>query len=170
MVIILLLMVKPVEDFKSDDIDITENDLSALDNLTLSLSNNPSSYSYSTPGNDQIMMNDKLRNLHNQMNMDVHTNGAFLGVMSEKTGKGAKITDVTKASAADKAGLKVGDVITKINDVSINTPDDLYKTIGKYKQNEKVTITYLRDEKTRNHTSCFGQVRPNAYIFMEYAR
>src|SRR5689334_20185607 len=42
-------------------------------------------------------------------------NRAFLGVMSEDDENGAKVSSVTKGSAAEKAGLKEGDVITKVN-------------------------------------------------------
>ena len=67
----------------------------------------------------------------------IKTNSAFLGVMSEKTEQGAKITDVTKESAAEKAGLKEGDVITKINNSAISGPDDLYKIVGQHKPDDK---------------------------------
>jgi len=38
---------------------------------------------------------------------------AMLGVFTEKDGKGAKINEVMDSSAAQKAGLTKGDVITK---------------------------------------------------------
>ena len=79
---------------------------------------------------------------------------ALLGVMSEKHEKGAKITSVTKESAAAKAGLQKDDIITKVNDDAISDSEDLYKTIRNYKPGDKITIHYLRDsqEKTTNAT------------------
>src|SRR5438067_900172 len=41
-------------------------------------------------------------------------NRAMLGVATEGNDKGAEIQSVTKESAAEKAGLKKGDIITKI--------------------------------------------------------
>jgi serine protease Do len=41
--------------------------------------------------------------------------GAFLGVTTEEAKEGAKITNVVKESAAEKAGLKKDDIITKVS-------------------------------------------------------
>ena len=60
-------------------------------------------------------------------------NKAFLGVVTEETEGGVKVQDVTEGSAAEKAGLKEGDVISMIDDKKIEDPDDLTKAIGKYK-------------------------------------
>lgn len=78
----------------------------------------------------------------------------FLGVMSQKDEKGARITSVTKESAAEKAGLQKDDIITKVDHESIQGSDDLFEIIRKHKPEDKVTITYLRDgkEKTTNAT------------------
>ncbi len=73
---------------------------------------------------------------------------AVLGVITEKaTAEGATVTEVAEGSAAAKAGLKAGDVITKVNDTKISEPQDLFETIGKLQPGEEVTITYLRDKK-----------------------
>jgi serine protease Do len=83
----------------------------------------------------------------NNFGRDIKSNKALLGVMTEKTDEGAKITDVTSESAADKAGLKDGDIITKLGDEKIADGDELYKAVGKYKPEDKVTVTYKRDGK-----------------------
>ena len=80
-------------------------------------------------------------------------NRAMLGVTTEKTDEGVEIQDVTKESAAEKAGLKKGDVITKIGDTKISDPDDLVAAIKKNKPGEKVTVTYLRDKKEKTATA-----------------
>lgn len=82
---------------------------------------------------------------------------AFLGVMSEKNEKGAKITAVTKESAASKAGLEKDDIITKVNDQTITDSEDLFETIRKYKPEDKVTITYLRDGQQKSVTAVLGK-------------
>lgn len=151
---------KPVEDFKSDDIDITKNDLPDFGNMSLDFSgdNAPDILIAPHPADPRmLMMNGQLRKLHEQMNTKVTSNNAFLGVMSEKNEQGAKITDITKASAAEKAGLKAGDIITKINDEAVKGPDDLYKIIGKHKPADNVTITYLRDGKTSTAKVVLGK-------------
>jgi serine protease Do len=74
-------------------------------------------------------------------------NHAMLGVNTEKTDQGVKVQSVTKESAAEKAGLKEGDIITKIDDTKIQDPDDLSAAIKKHKPGEKVTVSYMRDKK-----------------------
>ena len=76
------------------------------------------------------------------------TNQAFLGVVTEQTEQGAKINQVSEESPAAKAGLKEGDIITKVNDIKIDGPASLYDAIGKSKPEDKVTISYIRSGKT----------------------
>jgi serine protease Do len=82
---------------------------------------------------------------------------AFLGVVTDDDSKGAKIEQVTDESAAEKAGLKKGDIITKIDESSIDSPDDVTKAIRKHKPEEKATITYLRDGKEQKATVTLGK-------------
>ncbi len=88
---------------------------------------------------------------------DMPMNKAMLGVVTAKDEKGAKISTVSKESAAEKAGLQKDDIITKINDYKIETSDDLVQAIGKHNPEDKVTITYLRDGKTKTTTATLGK-------------
>ncbi len=90
-------------------------------------------------------------------NFSITSNRAFLGVTSEKSDKGAKISSVEKESAAEKIGLKKDDIITKVGDTKIEGSDDLYEAIGKYKPEDKVTISYLRDGKEATATAVLGK-------------
>ena len=80
-------------------------------------------------------------------------NRAMLGVTTEKTDEGVKINDITKGSAAEKIALKEGDIIIKIDDKKIGSPDDLSGTIQNHKPGDKVVITYLRDKKEQKATA-----------------
>ncbi len=82
---------------------------------------------------------------------------AYLGVSTEKSDKGARITNVTDNSAAEKAGLKDGDVITKLNETKIEDHDDLSTAIRKHKPEDKVTVTYLRDGKEQKANATLGK-------------
>ena len=82
-----------------------------------------------------------------------NANHAMLGVTTERTDGGVKINAVTKESAAEKIGLKEGDVITKVGDVKMEDPDDLSAEIKKHKPGDKVTVTYLRDKKEYKATA-----------------
>lgn len=54
---------------------------------------------------------------------------------------------VVSGSPANKAGLKSGDIITKINDETLGTQGSLLSILGEYRPGDKITITYLRDGK-----------------------
>lgn len=87
-------------------------------------------------------------------------NRAFLGVTSDKSedgGAGAKVMEIRKGSAAEKAGLKQGDLITKINDMTIDDPSDLSEAVHKYKPQDKITVTYKRDGKEAKATAILGK-------------
>lgn len=82
-----------------------------------------------------------------EFRMNTGVNKAILGVSSKTVSEGAEIISVNKESAAEKAGLKEGDIITKINDKTISKDYNLHKAIGLYKPNDKITISYKRDGK-----------------------
>jgi Do/DeqQ family serine protease len=67
-------------------------------------------------------------------------------------GDGAYIGSVAKDGAATAAGLKPGDVITKINDISIFSWTELQATVSSYNAGDKINITYRRNGK-ENTTS-----------------
>ncbi len=75
----------------------------------------------------------------------------YLGVsvMEDKidAGDGAYVGNVAKDGAAATIGLKPGDVITKINDVSIYSWYELQATVSSYNAGDKINITYKRDGK-----------------------
>lgn len=61
--------------------------------------------------------------------------------------KGVIIRSVEKDSAADKAGLKVGDVVREINRQKIDETDDLQKIMGKLKVGDEANFLIIRDGK-----------------------
>jgi serine protease Do len=81
----------------------------------------------------------------------------FLGVTSEESDKGAKITAVSKGSAAERAGLKEGDIITRIEKKKITDPEVLMDVVAEYKPKQEVKISYLRDGKTKDAKAVLGE-------------
>lgn len=61
---------------------------------------------------------------------------------------GALVTAVIEGSAAQKAELVEGDIITRINSTDINTEVQLREVIGTYKVGDTVKVTYLRNGST----------------------
>jgi len=82
----------------------------------------------------------------------IQPNLAFLGVVTSIDPAGAMIVDINEASPAAKAKLKIGDIITSINDIKITDPEELYAAIGKYKPNDKINLGYIRDKKSAKLT------------------
>ena len=99
-------------------------------------------------GGDIIINEDGDDNFDIFVPNESKTNEAFLGVVTEQTEQGAKVNQVSDESPAAKAGLKEGDIITKVNDIKIDGPASLYDAIGKSKPEDKVTISYIRSGKT----------------------
>lgn len=81
----------------------------------------------------------------------------FLGVTTDESEDGAKIVEITKESAAEKAGLKKGDVITKVGDEKIEGPDDLTDVISDMKPKADAKIYYKRDGKENSVTATLGE-------------
>ena len=63
--------------------------------------------------------------------------------------KGALISQVTDDSPASRAGLKAGDVITKVNNVEIRDARHLLMTISQISPNTEISLEYLREGKTQ---------------------
>ena len=62
---------------------------------------------------------------------------------------------------AKESGLKVGDIITKINDQKAETIDEMTKIIGS--SNETIKINYLRDDKEQTTTMNLIKDENNIY-------
>jgi len=85
---------------------------------------------------------------------------AYLGVSIDATASTAKIAKVQSGTAAEKAGLKAGDVVTALDDHQIATGDDLSAAINSYKPGDQVKVTYQRGGSEHTTTVTLG-TRPN---------
>lgn len=130
---------KSIEELKDSDVSVRLNNLKDIESLTITRGPRSGGWNFSD--------DNTVRYFNTDMNR------AMLGVMTEKEEGGVKVTDVTKESAAEKIGLKEGDIITKIGDSKIEDPDDLSSVITKHKVGDKVTITWLRDKKEHKATA-----------------
>ncbi len=64
-----------------------------------------------------------------------------------KEGEGVYVMDVPADGAAAAAGLKKGDVVTKLNGVSITGGPELQEQVARYKPGDKISLTYVRGGK-----------------------
>ncbi len=65
---------------------------------------------------------------------------------------GVYVDGVNKGSAAEDAGLKTKDVITKINGIAVNSSPELQEQVAQYSPGNKITVEYIRDGKTETAT------------------
>ncbi|MFC3652289.1 DegQ family serine endoprotease [Dyella humi] len=70
-----------------------------------------------------------------------------------KSNEGAVVTRVLPGSAADHAGLEVGDVITAVNGQALQNSDQLNNALGLMPPNSTVNLTALRNNTPRKLTA-----------------
>ena len=83
--------------------------------------------------------------------------------------QGVLVLKVMKESPAEQAGLKAGDVITKIEDEQVSDPEDLIDVLEDYEDDDVVTVEYVRKGKKEKleieledaHGFGFESWRPN---------
>ena len=72
--------------------------------------------------------------------------------------QGVIIAEVQPSSAADKAGLKAGDVVISVDGNSVDSAAQLRNQIGQRKIGDNVKLTIIRDGKTRIIKSKVGAI------------
>jgi serine protease Do len=65
---------------------------------------------------------------------------------------GVYISAVNQGSAADLGGLKEGDIVTTINDITIGSTSQLQEVVARYRPGDKLNVKYIRkgDAKEAN--------------------
>ena len=155
---------KPLSDYKNDEVSISRRNQLFIENGRLAELDDMNAPRTRFRGGVNVYGNGA-SSVHV---LTGNSNKAFLGVGTEKNdaGEGVTITSVTDESGAEKAGLKEGDIITKLNDTKISSPEELTKTIGKFNPDEKITVTYKRDKKEQKTTAVLTKRKnTGAYAF-----
>ncbi|GGZ20573.1 protease [Streptomyces inusitatus] len=71
---------------------------------------------------------------------------------------GAAVVEVVKGGAADKAGLRAGDIITKVGSSEITSITGLAEALASDEPGEKVVVGYVRDGEERTAEVTLGEV------------
>ena len=78
---------------------------------------------------------------------------------------GVYIVEVLKNSAADKAGLKKGDVLMAVDSVKITTPSSVQEVISRFSPGDKAELTVIRDGKEKTFEVVFkGTAQENGTV------
>jgi len=111
------------------------------------------------PGLGFALDGNAARDIANQLIQTGHVNRPFLGVTYEQLDEtaasaiglvvGALVTDITPGSPADRAGIKVHDVITRVNDQVIDDQHPLKDVLRQYAPGTRVTVAIYRGGKTQ---------------------
>jgi M6 family metalloprotease-like protein len=72
---------------------------------------------------------------------------AIMGVRTAETREGVRIDQLTPGFPAEKAGLRTGDVILRVNGVAVAGPDKLSQILGEKKPGDTVTVAIKRAGK-----------------------
>ncbi len=109
---------------------------------------------------------NQVRGLAEQIVTKGKVERAYLGVETQaldsdlsemlKAKQGALINVVHPGTPAEKAGLKNGDVITKVDNTEVKDNRQLQLLITRIAPGTEVKITYLRDDKTATTTAKLG--------------
>jgi hypothetical protein len=69
-----------------------------------------------------------------------------MGIMPDYTysGNGVRADGVSEGRAAQKAGLKAGDIVLQIGDYRVSSMESYMQTLGRFKKGDKTTVLYQR--------------------------
>ncbi|MFF9348716.1 S1C family serine protease [Streptomyces sp. NPDC014734] len=71
---------------------------------------------------------------------------------------GVALVRVGRGGAAEKAGLRPGDIITGIGDMPVTTITSLSEALASDRPGQKVTVTYLRDGERKTAQVTLGEI------------
>ena len=73
---------------------------------------------------------------------------------------GAYISRVTPDSAADKAGIQAGDIITAVGDYPVNAYDELRQVLRRFSANDTTEVSIYRSGAELQLTITFDEATP----------
>lgn len=131
----------------------TRGELIGINTMISSQTGSYVGYSFAVPSNIARKIIEDLMEYGNVQRGILGVEGAELnGSASKELGikqsQGFYVKSVNKNSGAEKAGLKKGDVIVKLDNQNIGTYAELSGFINTKRPNDKIQVTIIRDAKT----------------------
>jgi S1-C subfamily serine protease len=145
----------------------TNNELIGINSQILSPSGGSIGLGFAVPSNmartvmDQLINNGKVR--RGQLGITViKIPSEEASKMGIKQGPGVVVFQVQPRSAADRAGLRKGDVITALNGAPVNDPNSFRNLIAATGPGTEVALTIRRDGKEQEVRATLGEFTPQA--------
>ncbi|MBM6499119.1 S1C family serine protease [Flavobacterium macrobrachii] len=132
----------------------TRGELIGINTMISSPTGSYAGYSFAVPSNITRKIIEDLMEFGNVQRGILGVEGGELNSkVSQEIGiddtEGFYVENVTKNSGAEKAGIKSGDIIKKLDNQKINTFAELSGYINSKRPNDKVQVTFVRDGKTK---------------------
>ncbi len=132
----------------------TAGDLIGINTAITSQTGNYVGYSFAVPSNIAKKIVDDILEYGNVQKGVLGISGSGLNsYIADELGiqntEGVYVAGVEEASGADKAGLKEGDVIKKIDNITISKFADLTGYLSSKRPNDQVNVTFERDGNTQ---------------------
>lgn len=143
-----------------------EGELVGINTAIVSTTGSYSGYSFAIPSN---MVHKVVADLIDFGAVKRVKLGISMSAIDEKTANemklstldGVYIHEVTKGSAADKAGIKQGDVIVAMDSTIIKSPSAIQEKVNSFHPGDKSVVKVIRDGKTMNFTVEFTEDAAN---------
>ena len=143
----------------------TNSELVGINSQILSPSGGSIGIGFAIPSNmarrvmEQLIQTGKVRRgqlgvLAQKVTTDV---AAKLGL---KEAKGVVVAQVQAGSAAERAGLRQGDVITSLNGVEVNDPNTFRNAVASTQPGTEVTMTVMRNGREQQVRATLGEFMP----------
>ncbi len=111
---------------------------------------------------DQLVQNGRVE--RGQLGIEIQdVRPALVKAFNLPDGQGALISGVVSLSPADKAGIKEGDIITRINGTTVSNSANLKSMIGNLRMGSKVQMEYVRNGLIKKCIAEVGQVSAGMY-------
>ena len=132
----------------------TRGELVGINTAIASETGSYSGYSFAVPVNIVVKVVDDLLEYGTVQR-------GFIGVsirdmnpdLAEEVGldyrQGVYVNSLTEGGAASDAGIKAGDIITKVGDVVVKTAPELQEQVGRFRPGDKIDVTVIRDNRER---------------------
>ena len=131
----------------------TRGELIGINTMISSMTGSYVGYSFAVPSNITRKIIEDIMEYGNVQRGILGVEGGELNsAVSKELGinrsSGFYVNGVTKNSGAEKAGLKKGDIIIKLDETSVTSFADLSGVVNTKRPNDVIKVTYVRDGKS----------------------